>query len=449
MSDELSTNPFEQSDGAREAPEQSAYTRSSSAGFYMRSDEFCARTSRDEQQMLFGVLQKIVIGFIKHDVPVYLEGFGLLSPELRSEPVCSYYEGGRELRMETLRTVSFEKCNDFVSQFRDRVGAVAETRELSQLLAESLPPNHPAKSSTREARRLLRTLIVVLRDEVLATGRSRLLEEVGEFIALHNRQGATISEWFAGADVFLVPSLRAPISSGMPRKIEMPVLVSPWEPLEAAYGKPIEIRAVNLARELSRLGYELHELPPYFESSLQLAVFKGGDDQSADGEFLLCTDGFRRLRPAEGAELGPASEIVMRFTNRARSVFHDDELYPPAPDTMLALAWLLMESSRSKSLKFGAGLSSGEPLFAGSTLSTVLVSDFASLPGWQPLGDGGFVYRALLAVTDDEANLAQACGAEFLLQLLARKKLHDRITPQRTSILNCSSFLMTQPRLPI
>ncbi|MBX7143815.1 MAG: suppressor of fused domain protein [Oligoflexia bacterium] len=388
----------------------------------------------DDLALLRRMLSRATLQFIAQDVAVYLEGFGILIPDLVSHQRVKHVADRVLVQTETFRSLRFEKCGDLVAFHREKFGSIVETKEICELMYQQL-----SRWSERELRVITRGLLQQLRQGVVTNGHNHDFPEIGEFFALHNRQGSTLSDWFAGSDIFVRPTYRQTLVVEPSRMMQRPVLHSSWEILEAAYGPPACILQLDLIKELGGLGYEQEALTQSLapaDRTIPVGVFVRLESPQA---LIYVTDGLRRL----AADVAPGkvgSELVFQL-----GLAHTEGAFSAIPDwplRPLTLGWILIQSSRSKSLRPGAGLACGSPLIpqSDSELESVFTTQFAPVRNEQLSTCGEFTFANIVGITADETEAAGKYSAEYLLKLLEYKELDQHTKPWRSSIVSRSHF---------
>jgi len=402
--------------------------------------------------------------YLSRDTPVYLEGLGIIFPEIHTEQKQTILGNKITLYSETFRTLVFEKCYELISLHREKFAGIVETKDLIQRIYPRLPIFISSKWDERAIRRSFRALVDSIKREVIETGYSKEIKSVGDILCLHNRQGETFSEWYAGADIFIKSNMRQLISSCRLGSFERPVLNNAWELLEAAFGPPIATAEIDVAKELADLGYDASLLPTDAAPKIPVAHFIV-DTESAitrtattgtdgKGTHLFCTNGLRFLgtsTSSQNAEMQFGNEIVFQTTSRAR-----DGLLADSADASqilqtamrpLTVAWMLLQSSRSKTIKPGAGLTVDVPLFpqarnASSSksggrgdINMIFAVPFHLIRGEQFTTLGAFSYVNIMGITEDEGALATSYSGDYLTTLLDHKNLTRGTPLSRPSIL--------------
>ena len=375
--------------------------------------------------------------FLDQDRAVHLPGLGVLLP-VRATQMAVREEEGQDrpprcrLCSETYRTIKFEKCCEVTAYHRRRFAPLVEIEELARRLPAHLPVEQAALLLESEGRAHLRELMKHLCYEIVAYGHSSQLEPLGHFYALHNRQGMSLRDWYAGADIFIRPAYRELLESGPSRVFEPPVYQDAWEPFRAAYGDPLAVFSLVLREELEKLGYQL---PRDMHPEIRVAVFEG---PRTGGSRVLkyCTDGLRTAASAHGT--GAGTEFVFQTTVDCR-----EQNIPLWPGRALALGWLLLEGSKRKAVGLGVGLGAGMRLYdhGACRLNLIFTTRFAPLPRELRSANGRFAYVNLLGITEAEAALARRFSPQHLTVLLEHRKLDQITKPRRACLVSRSGFL--------
>ncbi|MBX7138155.1 MAG: suppressor of fused domain protein [Oligoflexia bacterium] len=416
----------------------------------MSAQEFLRSTNPDERSTLCAELIVALTLFLDANRPVYLENFGILIPTSSKELAPRVIENQLLLREETLRAITFEKCSELVAFHRTNHPGIVETAELTQRLYPALPLQLQVKWSEWIVRRLVRGLIQQLSKQVVVSGFSNQLEPLGSFFALHNRQGESLSDWFAGADIFFRPAKKPVVKVGQSRLVERPQYLDAFEPFECTFGPSICSFEVDLQEQLALLGESVasHHSSDYPATPIRVAVFDGGSSEQEQQVLLYVTDGMRRLYSGERKEHLPGNEFVFQLAMETKpdSLQHIKSI-PKWPLKAFAMAWALLESSKSRTTRAGAGLHAPEALCGKSDerLKTVLVTRFSKMRTEQLSADGSFIYLNLTLIVDDEAQVAKLYSPEHLLTLLGHRKVDQITRLRRPSIVARSGIFVGNP----
>ncbi len=413
-------------------------------------------TSQD-QLVLVQELESSLIYFLERGLPIYLDGLGILFPIIKQRRRVKNLRDKFVLYSEDYRTVGFEKCYELVSFNRERFSGVLESRDIAHRVYARGMPFLSTPFSEVEVRRLVRGIIDKIRVETVTTGRSYLLSTIGDFFALHNRQGETFTDWYAGADIFLKTSYQKILKTTPSKFFARPVFNDSKEPFTALYGSPLNEFSIDLAAELVKLGYEISEtekkaLTP---SSFSVAVFSSKDSEKSGAIILTyVTDGLRAIGIEKNSSEALGSEFVVQTVlepkdsmGRKGVVSVEAGTLPIWPVRMMTAGWILLKASKSGRVKPGAGLAVGrDSLFANeaSSLTTVLTAKFPKIAGEQLSPEGAFEYISLIAISSDEAEVASKHSPHLLLTLLDYKKLQQITKPGRSSLVAKTGFLSSE-----
>jgi hypothetical protein len=265
-----------------------------------------------------------------------------------------------------------------------------------------------------------------------------LLPRLGDFFALHNRQGTSVIDWFAGADLFIRSAYRQTLFVEPTRLSARPILQSSWELLEAAYGPPACTLELDLLEQLTELGYDAEALQTGLadkDRKIPVGVYLRLEAPQA---LIYCTDGLRRLAAQAGA-IRSGSELVFQL---ALANQDHDGVVPDWPLRALALGWILIQTTKSKSIKVGAAIACDQPLIPNgdSELHCVLATQFAAVKTEQLSADGAFSYVNLIGICRNEAEVAALHSVDHLFKLLEYKELDQCTKPNRSSIVARTYF---------
>ncbi len=424
-------------------------------------EQLLSETSEEVRNILRYELNSAISHFIQRDQPVYLEGLGILFSEIHNEQRSEATDGAYYVWSETFRTVIFEKCYDLIALHREKFADIAETRELVQWIYPRLPLYITSKWAERDVRRLLRAVIESIKQQVVTDGHSAQLTCVGDLFALHNRQGRAAAEWYAGADIFLHSSWNQIISASRKRAFERPELKSAWELFEAAYGPALATFDIFLPKELRDMGYDPSLLPTDHDPHIRVAAFRNVAEGESNGTYIFCTDGLRKLGILSKRSKGFGNEIVFQLSQKGADAFVHGANEAPIDVARrpITAAWMLLQSAPSRTLRSGAGLSVGAPLYGPSfnapksgaprcTVSTIFATPLQLVRGQQVSTEGLFCYINIIGIADDEAAIASKYSPEYLLSLLEHRKLTQVSSLSRPSLLARTELSHTLGKRP-
>jgi hypothetical protein len=428
------------------APKQSSYKLS--------KRELEGETSDEVRNLLRYELNAAALHFLGQDIPMYFEGLGILFPETRTEYRSENKREHLKVWRETYRTALFEKCLELTTYHRERFPKIVETKEIAQWIYPRLPHFMTAQWEDRAIRRFLRGTIDGIRQEVVMRGYSREISSLGELFSLHNRQGDTFTEWFAGSDIFLRATYRHTLTATKPELFQRPLLKNAWGLLEAAFGPPREISTIPIPKELAALGYDPTLLPSDQQDHLKVAAFRAGEQEDERGSWVFCTEGLRKLGLSSPKSKGFGNELVFQLSDSGFEHVVSNTTTPPfhLAARPLVVGWMLLQSARSNTIKVGSGLAVDVPLFpedlVGGTkkglrrgtsarvpMKMILAAPFAKVRSEQLSEDGPFSYINIVAITEDESEFASRAKSETLLALLEHRRLTQISSPARSSLL--------------
>ncbi len=418
--------------------------------YRIRPDEFLEITSSDDRDSLRHQLISALTACLDRESAIYLEGLGILFPHMEVKQRTRTLREKFLVHNDTVRSVRFEKCSELIPYHWEKFGRIVETRELVHSVYAELPLALKTRWTESEFRSIVRGYLSLVRREIVRRGFSHELSPVVDFFALHNRQGRTENDWFAGADIFVQPRYEQTLFIEPCVIKQRPCLESGWELLEAAFGKPCRIMTLDLVRELSNLGYDPRALDDAADvnmRSIPVAVF---ERPGTPHSLVYCTDGLRLLsRPApETKEVRPGNELVFQLSlPPGEASCNEAAEIPDWPLRPLTMGWILMQSARSKTIRCGAGLSCDVPLIPDSDteLRSIFATSFSCVRHEQLCLDRPFSYVNLIGITADEAAVAARYSPEFLLRLLEHRDLDQCTKPGRSSIVAKTGLLDAVP----
>lgn len=419
-------------------------------------DKFLHTLSEADRYELIHALEGTLIHILETERAVALEPFGILSPNNNKSQKIFISSEHQIIQSVSARVFIFHKTGEITSYHREEFKNLVEEKELTQRVCAKLPITFLLRHDFRSIRQLLRGMIENLKHECISGGVSKLLSKIGTFIALHNRQGDSFHDWFAGADILLVNPLERTITSDDCRRLKRPVLNDAWELFGAIFGKPVSIFKVRMKDEIRKLGIDPASLPFVMDdaaSRISIALFEYRSGNTR--QLIYCTDGLRTygINSKSKNNISPfGNELVFQVnydsdfieSSRSDSDLQDDLRLPHWPKFVLALGWALLQSNTEKTIKIGEGLSAGKCLSGNkllSKLTTVFATGFARSRQEHLTKEGPFYYINLLGITDNEAQLAERSSPDLLLSILEGRKC-DQITKIGRPCLTNKSSLM-------
>lgn len=402
------------------------------------AETFLSETTSNERDILRFELNCALQHFLEFDRPIFLEGLGIVFPSAVERMRGYPHNDLLVVRREMIRRISFEKCEDVVALNGASFPNMVQTRELAQRVYPRLPMGFHLAWSEQGMRSLLRGYILHVRENLIQRGFSNELSAFGTIYALHNRQGQVAADRFAGADIVLHPR-KAQVLRVLESKVfERPVMAHAHEPLEAAHGPAKAIATIDFQRILK----DMDLVPP--ETATCASQFEVGafvlQEGAANPQWLLCTNGMRHLSQSSGRS--PRTELTVQLP-RAEAPSASDLLQPDSIALrILALGWLLLCSSKTKTLKAGVGLNIGAPLATAkpSQLHAILTTRTRPLFGPYLAEDGEYNYINLVGISEQEAELVARNRKLQLLALLDVKRLDQVTYPSRGNLLDSTTI---------
>jgi hypothetical protein len=411
----------------------------------MSGKDFIRFTRSQDRSDLRKALSGAIVHFLEQNRAVYLDGLGILYPCQQKRSVTRDISSLQSfVRTETVSSAAFEKCYDLIQLHRDRFPKIAEIPELKDYIYPRLSIDAQIQWNEEDLSRLLRGLVRSIKDEIVIDGSSYQLKAVGRFLALHNRQGSTPEDWFAGSDIFLQSHFEEPVSVEAGRLFAKPVLRDAWELLEAGHGAPCYQFEINLKRELAKLGYDCEPIAEAFGAyalKIPVSVFRVPASQGGEEDVLLyCTNGLRSFQSegegVVGTELTFQLAVQKEDFTDERVQTSSQSAIPEWPARVLSLGWILLVSSKERRVRPGAGLSADMPLIPqfDTGLTGIFATPFEAVSSAQRTESGVFEYVNLVGITDEETAVAASNGSDQLALLSQFKKLDQITRPTRASV---------------
>lgn len=397
----------------------------------MSTAQFLEETNASQRNAIIATLDQLILDFARSGRPVLMEGFGVIIMK-KTEQQRAYNLGQMAaLRTEQVISYDFEKCEHFEVDYTTRFPDLVRTAELTQLCRARLEPEYSLLWSEQLLSRLIRGLFRFVKSQLVQDGQYSGFKNLGRFVALHNRQGDTEADWFAGADILLINNNQSTIATSDAMWFERPVLTDAWELLKAAYGEPLSVIKIDLRKELVTLGYDVSELPTSERnlSSLELAIFQpnstGSQSRTTTNLIFLSKDLVSLLpqttRPEIGTEFTWTVEVDQPLNESSwESIINFGR-------RVFTLGWILLASAKHKQLPIGAGIASSLADTLPSTaarkchLQAVLTTKFQPFPYEALTNSGKFQYLNLLPITASEYEIAEKISAQYLVEVLERR----------------------------
>jgi hypothetical protein len=396
---------------------------------------------------LLKCLGEAIIDLLRIEQAVYLDRLGLIYPSYRERSITDYRADCYTIEPVIERSASFEKCIAFDPAQRELYGEVVDFKELASLMQLKLR-REGLHWNELETLRYLRGLARVLVEQLAMHGFTQKIPQLGTLLALHNRQGTTITDWFNGADIFLSSEYCENIPQGDVRTFSQPMLSDAFEPFTSLYGSALHTFRVSVARELQALGLDTEKLRqevPSQQLSFSVAVFDTTEDNSTYRRLLYVSDRLRLLSPSSNTQTVPLPCELVAHIELGKDELDRTSAFPDIPPRwptkLFLLGWILIHSSPNQLARYGSGISLGAALDDScSKLTTIILNNYSLVAGPQHTRSKNFNYLSLVGITEDEHLLAEQYSSRFLLSLLSRRNLDQTIRPSRSSILHRSSF---------
>jgi hypothetical protein len=407
----------------------------------IKESEFYASTDEKERDLIRFELNCALQHFLELERPIFLESLGLFVPQRKERQMGYPSEQALIVRSEVVRCVTFEKTDDFnpdsLQNFEgisSEKSKVVELQELAHRIYPKLPVVMHIKWNEQGFRSLLRAYLNYIRDRLVDLGFSANLSTLGTLYAMHNRQGQSEKDWFAGADIQLFPR-RAQVVEVLSSKLfGRPVLESAFEPLQALYGDAVVEYKLNPDYELGALGVE----SPQPESPFSVAVFRHFYQTNSKPRLIFCTEGLRNYAHSVNPD-SVGTELIVQVPEEELST-DPSELDLKAQNfahRLLGLGWSMLLGTKGKNLRVGLGISCESPVinFERTAITGVVANSVGPFTGEHLSKEGEFAYAHLLGITNAEAKLISSGKRLHLLALLDLRGFGRESSYKRKCIL--------------
>jgi hypothetical protein len=227
---------------------------------------------------------------------VYLEGLGVIFPELQ-EISRAYVLGGQlAVRRESILRVNFERAGELSPFIRERYASPLEIGALGPDVYKHLPLPLQLTWTPTQMRFYLSGIVALLRREIVLDGFSHRLQPFCSFFSLHNRHGESTVDWFAGADIFIHSGFEVVSKVEQPKLMERARFTSVTEFGEVALGARKHTFPFSIAQALNDIGVTPSRS---FYPEVGVSVF-----ERAPGRLAFLTDGARHVPNVSGRALG-------------------------------------------------------------------------------------------------------------------------------------------------
>lgn len=393
--------------------------------------------SSDEKELLRFELNCALVQFLQAGRSIVLEGLGVLSPHKEVLKRTYVFKDWAILRDETKRTAIFEKSEDISGISPHAYHQLVDTWELVQTIYSKLPLPLQIRWAERELRKVLLGYLREIKDEIIQRGFSHQLRGVGIFHALHNRQGESARDWFAGADIFVNSSFQQILSLGANRRISRPVLETAWELLEAGFGTAHHCFEFSLSDQLKLLGFSSAQIDEFKLTSdtIRVSAFKKGSSPQGNA-LLFVTDGIRGLAPISRPQRKLRHELVFEVV-----ADYESESVCAAASRALTIGAVLLLGDPINPINANTALTTAHSLDPNfpTRLKGALLTSWYTCCHEQLSKDVEFQFASVIGITADESELVARRGKAHLLSLLRRKgAIHQTVLKRPSCLLKSS-----------
>jgi hypothetical protein len=399
------------------------------SGFKISMKDFLSCTTQSDRDCLRLALNESIGNAITAGRHVLLEGFGIILVSEDEETKAYNSNFYTIIRNEKVRKLDFEKCLHFEKADQSLFPCIVKTAELAKMCHLALPSDLNIRWSENNIKKLLRCLIKLIKEELIHTGYSYALPAIGNLYAIHNRQGFSIDDWYAGADIFLDNSYRKVIDFSEQTWHNTPTYTSCIEPLETAFGRIHAHTSLNLDKELVKLGFEIDPEEPshnIIKKPIKIYAFKN----EASNSYIFCTQGI-----ANNESMNHHAELVWQI-NKEQHLDQTLESYLTLVKQIFTLGWILLISAKKEANLVGASITAdfSEYQRIAPNLSAIILNEFSLYKREAYMNDGAYRYLNVLTITGSEYKIAKKISASALLNVLSHKGIGQINKLERSSI---------------
>jgi hypothetical protein len=397
---------------SRQVGHKKNYTSTDKSSSLITIEQYHQETSAFQRTHLQREVAATITDEILDGRVVELYRLGILS--LTRKTIHSNLEhSGRTLMLkEEVLVAGFEKCCEITADHRQVWPELTGISELSRLVHYRLQPF--TGWSERETRRFIKGFFLTISKELIELGQADALSEIGILHCLPERHIGLLADRISHADIFLESARLGTFHQELIGWDAIKTVSDAWEPLRNVCGTCHWTGSFNLLPELVQMGYSkkvlLQEVPAQ-QLEVPIAVFELVEDGKTS--ILVCSNGLRYLGSTSTNEERIGTEIVLsipvsEFANNES--FSDGSILEYAwIRRAIALTWVLLQSSKNKTLGKGAAICNEAPLDPTQTrlksrpsISAILINDFDRIPNLRRCSSTMFNYKCILGITQSE-----------------------------------------------
>lgn len=420
---------------------------------YISTSQYAVKAAQNlsfsDEQLLLQESEAAIIYFLENGLPVYIHAVGILFPKVIQTSRPRLYPSHFTVSTDKVRIFDFEKCSELIALQKERFKGVVETRDIAIRVYKVVAKFLSSEVTLEAIFAFIHGLFKQCREEIVLDGQSTLFPRIGHFFALHNRQGETQKDWFAGADIFLKSIYEQTLLTTKTLSFERPTLCHSLEPFEALYGPPICIDTMDMQQCLPAVGYNLSDEDLHGIQAVIFRVAVFADPNSKN--LIYVSDGLRSVGIKHSSRTGKGQEFVIQIPYSVAEHFGQNEIkkisvqdVPLWPKTFFTLAWILLQSSKTGNCKQGVTIAFDDSVASSiginHLLSSIMVTRYERITIEQLVPEGAFEYANIIALTKDEERAAKSLGIKVLLSLLKHRKYDQSIPIFRQSVTKVSSF---------
>lgn len=379
----------------------------------------------EQNQLLLNEFDRALYHTLHRLDAVYLDGFGLLFPDVSRMSRGYVVDNNLAVRDESRFRPMFEKCSDpaglCIGDFRYGSRRVQELRDISRRIYSRLPVSWHTRLSEKGLNALLRDHIMSVRADLIRDGIYTNWQRVGTLLAINNVPIREGHDPFHSADIFLAPHFEETTQIHGCSVFEQPTVGGSMEVLSAAYGDPFDVKRIRIHGK-----------------RIEICTFLSKNESASSPVILrVCTDGLRFAGPSNLE--GQGREILMELC------VADSETAPHAAWPTQLIEGAAAKVIREYESRYVLASYSDGAFPADSALRSSLIFPHPALCGEYKCETTKFRFDIVVGITRSEELFAQTFGPELLKHVLVRRGAAPSTPPNRRCSLGRSNFTVPEP----
>ncbi len=400
-----------------------------------------------QQELVLNEMVNRLIYFADCGYSTFLPLFGILFPVEKIQTLTESDKDTFNVKTITYKTIEFEKTDEILTSHKLQFPKLLELRELADSIYERIKKNDLAANLSQNViKKYIRKFWRNFRNNLVLNGYdsidSIISQTLCRFFCNHNRQGTNEKEWFAGADISILPKWKKIINETYSLSFERPVLVDSTEITNVLFGDILNSFKVNLKNSVLNLGYELDSITVVsIPDTIKINSYIK-EISTNKREVIFCTDGIRQIAINLNKKIGNEFIIKVPLYDKDVNVVEQLSLeiaseLPYEILTAISAGALLASISKSGVCIDASALDTSDNSLEGA----VSIFDFQLLGQIQKCNDIDFYFKNLVHLKKEESYLIENGKKSVLTHYLKHKGYLQHFSPSRPSVLKQTSVL--------